>query len=85
MGLELYYLAYVELMSARVLGFGGEGPIPWTAIHMWGCDAELDDVQMSDLIYFVSVLDIAYIGFQTEKRKREHGNGKPGGVRPTHA
>ena len=72
-------------MSTRALGFGGEGPIPWTAIHLWGLDAELDDEQMSDLIYFVSILDTAFINYQTEKRKRESGNGQLGGVRPKHS
>lgn len=82
MGLELYYLAYTELMSTRPLGFGGEGPIPWEAQMHWAFDAELDEDQTHDLIYFVTCLDQAYLNAQAERRKRDAGtNGNAGPIR----
>jgi hypothetical protein len=68
MGLELYYGAYLDLMSSRNSGFG-LGRISYESMVGWGKYAELSDEQMEDLLYFIPQMDNAYIGWHNEKNK----------------
>jgi hypothetical protein len=68
LGLDMYLEAFWDLSSCRSAGWG-VGPIPWTAIldyaHAYGLDPE----QTEDLVYYVRVLDKAYI----EHSQRQQG------------
>ncbi len=55
-----YYVAFFELMTSRQFGFG-EGPIPITAIIQYGQWLDCDHEEIEDLIYFITVMDQAYL------------------------
>lgn len=68
LGLEFFYLAFLELSSCRYLGFGA-GPIPWLSISSY---CEINDVvgeQREDLIFHVQKLDQAYLDWESKKIK----------------
>jgi hypothetical protein len=55
MGLELYYVAYLDLSSCRSIGMA-EGPIPWLAIYDYAQRLGMDEEQRDDLLFFVQSL-----------------------------
>lgn len=66
-GLEIYYDAFVELLSCRNM----QGSIPWTAIEEYRVASGLDSE--SNLLFLVRRMDAAYL-----KWKEAHG--KPQGI-----
>lgn len=64
-GLELYYSAFMDLVTTR--GGWGDSPIPFGAILDWARAAELDEVQVEDLQFYVSKLDEAYLDHVRKK------------------
>ena len=68
-GLNLFYVAFLDLTSCRTLGYA-QGPIPWLAIHHY-CDAhDITGEQREDVFYHVSHLDKAYLDWSTDKAKQ---------------
>lgn len=65
-GLQIYYLAFVELSSCRSGGFS-LGPIPWLAIDHYAARHEFEDEQYEDLFHFVQALDSEYIKYKEKK------------------
>lgn len=67
-GLNLFYVAFLDLTSCRSLGYA-QGPIPWLAIHHY-CDAhDITGEQREDVFYHVAHLDKAYLDWSSEKTK----------------
>lgn len=73
-GLELYYAAFMDLVSIRS-GFG-DGPIPFSAIADWARIAELDEEQTEDLHYYMSAMDAVYMEHVKKKQPKGKGKGK---------
>lgn len=66
LGLDLYYLAFLDLTSCRSTG-QAEGVIPWTAIRQWAYEHELDLEQTEDLHYLIPQMDEVYLKFKAKK------------------
>lgn len=65
-GLNLFYIAFLDLTSCRALGYS-QGPIPWLAIHHY-CEAhDMDGEQREDVFYHVARLDKAYLDWSAKK------------------
>lgn len=75
-GLELFYLAFMDLTSCRGSGYGTEGPISWLAINQYADAKEFEEEQREDLFYFIQKLDAIYLGHKTQKLKDSMGTGK---------
>lgn len=67
-GLDLFYLAFLELSSCRSIGFG-EGPIPWLAIQRYCEVHEIEGEQREDLFYHVQRLDQSFLDWRAKKMK----------------
>lgn len=67
LGLELYYLAFLDLTSCRTAGYGTEGPIPWTATRQWAEAHDLSGEQLEDLEYHIPRMDEVYLKFKAKK------------------
>jgi hypothetical protein len=81
LGLELFFRAWLELGSCR-LSVMEEGPIPWLAISQYAKDYDIVGELYEDLVYYVRVLDNAYLKFKrskSEKAKLSTGKGSQGG------
>lgn len=67
-GLNLFYMAFMDLMSCRSLGYA-QGPIPWLAIHHY-CEAnEIVGEQREDVFYHTARLDKAYLDWSADRSK----------------
>lgn len=77
-GLEIYYIAFMDLTSCRGTGYGTEGPINWLAINQYADAKGFEDEQREDLFYFVQNLDMVYLGFKTKKITESTGKGAIG-------
>lgn len=67
-GLNLFYVAFLDLTSCRALGFA-QGPIPWLAINKY-CEAnEITGEQREDVFYHVTHMDKVYLDWSLEKAK----------------
>lgn len=75
-GLEIYYIAFMDLTSCRGTGYGTEGPISWLVINQYADAKHFEGEQHEDLFYFVQKLDMIYLDFKTKKLKESTGNGK---------
>ena len=71
LGLELYYLAFMNLTSCRSQGYGTEGPVGWLQINEYCVVCGIIGEQREDLIYHVQQLDSAYLEFKTKKLKEQ--------------
>lgn len=71
LGNEFWYECFVALSSCRASGWGRSG-LSFLQIVEYGGYIGLDEEQMDDLIYFMRVMDNAYLKFYEEKdRKKE--------------
>lgn len=68
-GLELFYLAFMDLGTSRSIGFG-EGPIPWTAIYMYCQAHEIEGEQQEDMFYHIQQMDSTYLEFKAKKAEQ---------------
>lgn len=75
LGLELYYVAFLDLNTCRHIGFG-EGPIPW-AVTRQMADEELglEDEQREDLFYYVAKMDTAYLEYRAKETEKKANKG----------
>jgi len=71
LGLELFYVAFMNLSSCRSQGYGTEGPIGWLQINDYCITYGIIGEQRDDLIYHVQHLDETYLGFKTKKLKAQ--------------
>jgi len=67
-GLDLYWLAFLELSTCRPGGMG-PGAVPWTAIDRYASTMELDDDQRDDLFHHVREMDAVWLGYQERMAK----------------
>lgn len=67
LGTELYLEAFWDLDSCRGVGLGLTA-IPWSAVMDYAQAYELDAEQTEDLVYFVRVLDTAYLQHQRSRQ-----------------
>ncbi len=66
LGLELYFLGFMDLSNSRQIGFGS-GPIPWGAIQEYCLYNDLDVEQVEDMHYHISHLDTVWRDFYAQK------------------
>lgn len=64
-GLELYFSAFLDLMTSR--GGTGDGPISWLTVMQYARAYEFDEEQTNDLIYHISRMDQAHMKWIREK------------------
>lgn len=69
LGLEMYYLAFLDLTSCRAAGYGTEGPISWMTIEEYADRKEIYGSQREDLHYYISNMDASYLEFKSTKLK----------------
>ena len=66
-GLELYYIAFMELSDSRMVGMG-LGRIPWKTVHDY-CEAHhFPPDQREEMHHHVREMDGAYIEFSSRKK-----------------
>ena len=65
LGLELYFTAFLELMTSRT--GAGDGPIAWTTIAEYAKANQFDEVQAEDLQYHIVRMDAAYLKWLRSK------------------
>jgi hypothetical protein len=65
-GLELYYVAFMDLTSSRVMG-ATEGPIAWNVIDYYCRALQFSEDQREDAFYYIAAMDKAYLDFRTQK------------------
>ena len=75
-GLELFYMAFMDLTSCRSIGYGA-GPIPWSAIQTWCAAYDIQGEQREDLFYHVERLDKSYLDWSVKKQKAVTQSTKP--------
>lgn len=66
-GLELYWLAFMELTDSRTIGMG-LGPIPWKVVHDYCVAYDLDEEQREAMHHHIRELDAAYLEHQRSKK-----------------
>lgn len=66
-GLELFWLAFMELSDSRNIGMG-LGPIPWKVIHDYCVVYDLNGEQMEEMHHHIRELDSAYLEHQRRKK-----------------
>jgi len=69
LGLEIFYVAFMELTTCRAFGGMGEGPISWLTIHQYCTINKIKGEQREDMMYFISNLDAKYLEYKAEKIK----------------
>ena len=69
LGLELFYIAFMNLTSCRTQGYGTEGPIGWLQISEYCLIHGIIGEQRDDLIYHVQKMDEVYLKFKAKKLK----------------
>jgi hypothetical protein len=67
LGLEIYYLAFLDFTSCRTAGYGTEGPISWMTIEDYADRKGIEGAQREDLHYYISNMDAAYLEFKSTK------------------
>lgn len=67
-GLELYYLAFMELSDSRSMGMS-LGPISWKVIHDYCVAIGLDTDQTEEMHYHLKQLDMCYLEHHRSKSK----------------
>lgn len=68
--LDLYWRAFSALSTDRPLGFGGAGPIPWTAIDRYAARLGLGAEECERLAQIVGRVDEAFLGHMERRQKQ---------------
>lgn len=69
-GLDLFYVAFLDLNGSRQMGYG-EGPIRWETIHFY-CEANgIVGEQREDMFYHMTQMDSVYLDHKAAKAKQE--------------
>lgn len=66
LGLEIYYVAFLDLSTCRPFGMG-EGPIPWTAIDRYCVVNGIKGELREDLFFIVQELDGVYLKWKEKQ------------------
>ncbi len=66
MGLELYYIAFQDLMSSREVGMG-LGPITWKTVQDYCTIKGLDEDQTEQMHYHIKKMDLFYMQHMRKK------------------
>ena len=72
LGLELFYMAFMDLTSCRGQGYGTEGPIGWLQISDYCFIHGIIGEQRDDLIYHVQHLDAEYLKIKAKKLQTQN-------------
>jgi hypothetical protein len=78
-GLQLFYLAFLELTTCRGLGYASAGPVPWMAVDRYCERHEITGEQCEDMHYFVAKMDEAYLKWQRAKSPKTTTTGQNNG------
>jgi hypothetical protein len=65
-GLELYYIAFMDLMASRNSGFG-IGAIWWSEVDKYCARHEIVGDQYEDMQYHIKNLDTAFVKHSAKK------------------
>lgn len=79
LGLELFYVAFQELSSARQLGSMSEGPIGWNILAEYCQAHEIDGEQYEDFMFFLNRLDAVYLSYIARKQQAAASRGGKNG------
>lgn len=66
-GLELYYSAFMDLMSSRMFGMN-VGPIWWQTVQDYCREHGLSEEQTEDMHFFIQQMDLVYLKKLQEKK-----------------
>ena len=69
-GLTFPYNAFNALSSERAIGFGGVGPIPWSAVNDYAKRYRLTLDEFELLLFYVEKMDAAFIDWQTSQANK---------------
>ena len=70
-GLELYYGAFMDLMSTRRMGdMGGIAPIGWDVVQYYGISNGFNADQLEALHYHIKTMDGYYIRHYSKKNAK---------------
>jgi hypothetical protein len=73
-GLDLFYVAFLELATCRTSGWG-EGPIPWTAIDRYAEANAFEGEQREDLFHHVRAMDQGYLAWARARESKGVSHG----------
>ena len=68
MGLDLYFIAWLELNSCRSVGLG-LGPIPWIAVYTYSKEFEFNPDQCESLHHHIRAMDKVYFEWVEKNNK----------------
>jgi hypothetical protein len=60
-GLDLFYIAFMDMSSCRQMGYMAIGPIDWLTINAYCIAYQLQGEQREDMFYFIGQMDVAYL------------------------
>lgn len=66
LGLEFYYMSFMELNTCRTSGMG-EGPIPWTAMRKYAEVYDIYGVEFERFSTILTEMDVAYLEERSKK------------------
>jgi hypothetical protein len=79
----MFYLkAFFDLTTCRDAGWGA-GPIPWTAIHLYGTDRGLEGHLLDHFSHVIRIVDREYLKYIEEQRPKTKSPKKSGGRQTT--
>ncbi len=64
--MELYYIAFLALMSSRQMGMSA-GPIAWTTIEDYSVKNRFDEEQTEALHHHINKMDLIYLKHNAKK------------------
>lgn len=67
LGLELYYLAFMELTDSRQMGMS-LGPIPWKVIREYCRELGLSEDQTEEMHLHLKEMDSVFLAFNRKKK-----------------
>jgi hypothetical protein len=70
-GLDLYYMAFMDLTSCRQLSQGVMGPISWANLQSYCNEYGIHGEQREDLFYFTMKMDEAYLKNNMKRAETE--------------
>lgn len=68
-GLDLYWKAFVDLSADREIGMA-EGPIPWSAVHLWAQRRGIHGDDFERLWFIIHDMDVVYMEHQGKEAKK---------------
>lgn len=73
-GLELYFIGFMDLTTCRGQSYGTEGPISWITMNEYCFVHGIDGEQREDFFYHLSRMDSAYLEYKAKKLSAQTGN-----------